>query len=139
MIQWTTLRARIGQLPASAWALGGFGAVLVVAAFAASPPAALFMLLAAGVWAWASQQARRFEIAESPERAGVAGLPELSPLLEALPDSALLVDAEGRIVSSNKAARRQMQFEARGQFLTSILRHPDVLEAVQATLQDGAT
>jgi two-component system phosphate regulon sensor histidine kinase PhoR len=32
-----------------------------------------------------------------------------------------------------------MQFEARGQFLTSILRHPDVLEAVQAAVHDGAT
>lgn len=133
------MRGRLGQVPASAWALGAIGAALLAAAFAASPPAALLMLLAAGVWAWASQQARRFEIAESPEGAGGAGLPELSPLLEALPDSALLVDAEGRIVSSNKAARRLMQFEARGQYLTSILRYPDVLEAVQGAVQEGAT
>jgi two-component system phosphate regulon sensor histidine kinase PhoR len=32
-----------------------------------------------------------------------------------------------------------MQFEARGQFLTSILRHPDVLEAVQAAVREGET
>lgn len=133
------MRGRLGQVPASAWALGAIGAVLLAAAFAASAPAAVLMLLAAGVWAWAGQQARRFEIAERPEGGSGAGLPELSPLLEALPDSALLVDAEGRIVSSNKAARRQMQFEARGQYLTSILRYPDVLEAVQGAVQESAT
>ncbi|HRP12082.1 MAG TPA: ATP-binding protein, partial [Terricaulis sp.] len=38
----------------------------------------------------------------------------------------------------NAAARRQMQFEARGQYLTSILRHPDVLEAVQLAVREGA-
>jgi two-component system phosphate regulon sensor histidine kinase PhoR len=49
------------------------------------------------------------------------------------------VDSESRIVGSNAAARRQMHFEERGQFLTSVLRHPDVLEAVQAAVREGAT
>jgi len=49
------------------------------------------------------------------------------------------VDASGRVSGSNAAARRRMQFETRGQFLTSIIRHPDVLEAVQSAVLDGAT
>ncbi len=32
-----------------------------------------------------------------------------------------------------------MRFEARGQFLTSILRHPDLLEAAQSAVNEGAT
>lgn len=68
-----------------------------------------------------------------------AGLDDLTPLLEALPDPALLIDAEGRIAGSNAAARRQMQFEAAGLFLSAILRHPDLLDAVQAAVHDGAT
>ena len=35
-----------------------------------------------------------------------------------LPDPAVLVDESGRIAGSNSAARRQMQFEMRGQFLS---------------------
>ncbi|MES1197117.1 MAG: ATP-binding protein [Pseudomonadota bacterium] len=75
----------------------------------------------------------------SPTQARPAGLHDLAPLLEAMPDPALLIDAEGRIAGSNKAARRQMQFEAAGLFLSSILRHPDLLDAVQAAVHDGAS
>jgi two-component system phosphate regulon sensor histidine kinase PhoR len=69
----------------------------------------------------------------------LVGLAELTPLLEALPDPALLVDENGRIAGSNAAARRQMRFEMRGQYLSSILRHPDVLEAANAAIRSGET
>jgi two-component system phosphate regulon sensor histidine kinase PhoR len=131
---------RLDRVPASAWAAMGLAAVLVLIAFANDAPAALLMALAAGVVVWAGREARRYIIEPvRDDTIELVGLAELAPLLEALPDPALLIDAEGRIVSSNAAARRQMQFEARGQFLTSILRHPDVLEAVQAAVHDGAT
>lgn len=139
MIHWTNVRGRLDRVPALAWAAGGLAAIAALMAFASSPAAAFLMVLAAGACFWAAREARRFIIPERDEQIEIVGLAELAPLLEALPDPALLVDAEGRIVSSNAAARRQMQFEARGQFLTSILRHPDVLEAVQAALHDGAT
>jgi two-component system, OmpR family, phosphate regulon sensor histidine kinase PhoR len=119
-----------------AGALAGLAALL---AFAASPIAALLMILAAAASYWTLREARRFVIAPRLGKAEQVGLGELTPLLEALPDPALLVDAERRVVGSNAAARRRMQFEARGQFLTSILRQPDVLDAVQAAVQDGAT
>lgn len=131
---------RLDRVPASAWAAAALAAVLTLVAFATNASAALFVAMAAGVAVWAGREARRYIIEPMrDDTIELVGLAELAPLLEALPDPALLIDAEGRIVSSNAAARRQMQFEARGQFLTSILRHPDVLEAVQAAVHDGAT
>lgn len=72
----------------------------------------------------------------APEPAPFAGL---APLLEAMPDPALLIDREGRIVGSNSPARRQLQFEAVGLRLSSILRHPGLNEAAEAAAIDGAT
>ena len=65
--------------------------------------------------------------------------PDLAPLLDALPEAALLIDGEGRIVGSNPEARRQLKFEARGPRLSSILRHPEILDAAQAAARDGAS
>jgi two-component system phosphate regulon sensor histidine kinase PhoR len=135
----TAARWRLDRVPALAWAAAALAVIAALLAFAASAPAALLMVLAAGACLWAARETRRFVIAPRAEQIELVGLAELAPLLEALPDPALLIDAEGRIVSSNAAARRQMQFEARGQFLTSILRHPDVLDAVQAAVREGAT
>lgn len=136
----TAVRRRLDRLPALAWAAGALALLAALLAFATSPQAAVLMVLAAAACFWTLREARRFIIAPRGDDAiELVGLTELAPLLEALPDPALLVDAEGRIVSSNTAARRQMQFEARGQFLTSILRHPDVLEAVQAAVREGDT
>ena len=133
-------RLRLDRMPAAAWAAAGLGALAAILAFATSVGAAVLMVLAAAAGFWAMREGERFVISSSSdEQIELVGLAELAPLLEALPDPALLVDAEGRIVSSNAAARRQMHFEARGQFLTSILRHPDVLEAVQAAVREGAT
>ncbi|HVK81460.1 MAG TPA: ATP-binding protein [Verrucomicrobiae bacterium] len=137
----TPPRLRLDRAPATAWAAGALAALLVVLAFANNGSVTLLVLLAAGITAWAVREARRFVIgpARTDDTIEFVGLAELAPLLEALPDPALLIDASQRIVSSNAAARRQMQFEARGQYLTSILRHPDVLEAVQAAVRDGET
>lgn len=132
-------RWRLDRAPALAWIAGALAVLAALLAFATSLPAAVLMVLAALACFWAAHEARRYTIDPRQEEIELVGLSELAPLLEALPDPALLIDAEGRIVSSNAAARRQMQFEARGQFLTSILRHPDVLDAVQAAVHDGAT
>jgi two-component system, OmpR family, phosphate regulon sensor histidine kinase PhoR len=134
------MRWRLDRLPAVAWAAMTAAALAVVMAFATSPQAALLMGVAAGSCFWAVREARRFIIApRASDKTGSVGLGELAPLIEALPDPALLIDDQGRIVGSNAAARRQMSFEARGQFLTSIIRHPDVLEGVQAAVQEGET
>jgi two-component system phosphate regulon sensor histidine kinase PhoR len=133
-------RLRLDRLPASAWAAVGLGALATRFAFTTNATSAVLMVLAAAAAFWALRENRRFVIASSgDDQIELVGLAELAPLLEGLPDPALLVDGEGRIVSSNAAVRRQMHFEARGQFLTSILRHPDVLEAVQGAVRDGVT
>lgn len=133
-------RFRLERVPAAAWAAGALGALAALLALTTSAAAAVLMVVAAAAAYWAMREARRFVIAPSgDDQIELVGLGELAPLLEAMPDPALLVDSEGRIVSSNAAARRQMHFEARGQFLTSILRHPDVLEAVQGAVREGET
>jgi two-component system phosphate regulon sensor histidine kinase PhoR len=133
-------RWRLDRVPAAAWAAIGLAGLATLLAFVTSASAAVLMVLAAAACFWAMREGRRFVIASTgDDQIELVGLAELAPLLEALPDPALLIDPEGRIVSSNAAARRQMHFETRGQFLTSILRHPDVLEAVQAAVREGVT
>ena len=132
-------RGRLDKVPALAWAAGALAVLAAIFAFTTNPLAAILMAGAAAACVWTMREAGRYDIASESDQIEFVGLAELAPLLEALPDPALLVNAENRIVSSNAAARRQMQFEARGQFLTSILRQPDVLDAVQAAVHDGAT
>ncbi len=133
-------RLRLDRLPAASWAAAVLAALAAVFAFTTNAGAAILMVLAAAATYWALRERQRFVISSSPDdQVGLVDLAGLAPLLEALPDPALLIDAESRIVGSNAAARRQMHFEARGQFLTSILRHPDVLEAVHGAVREGAT
>ena len=139
MMHWSAMRGRLNRAPAAVWAAGALAATAALIAFASSPGASVLMLAAAAACFWAAREARRFVIPERAEEIELVGLAELTPFLEALPDPALLVDAEGRVAGSNDAARTQMRFEARTQFLTSILRHPDVLEGVQDAVRDGLT
>lgn len=141
MEQAITLRRRLSRVPATIW-VGGAGVVLMaLLGFYASPVAAVLAgaAVACGVWLVVSARSSSTPFRSSTSEIELNGLQELAHLLEALPDPALLVDKEGRIAGSNAAARRQLQFEAAGLFLTAILRHPDVLDAVQAAVHDGAT
>lgn len=133
-------RWRLDRVPALAWAAGAAAVIAALVAAAVSAPAAALMVLAAAASVWAVREARRYVIAPQKQRDDIelVGLAELAPLLEALPDPALLIDAQNRIAGSNGAARRQMQFDRPGQFLTTILRYPELLEAVQAAVHDGA-
>jgi two-component system phosphate regulon sensor histidine kinase PhoR len=114
--------------------------LLAIAALALDFWAGVLGLAAVFALAWAMRENReRAAPAGGDDAIELVGLAELAPLLEALPDPALLINVQGRVVSSNLAARKHMQFEERSQFLTAILRQPDVLEAVQAAVHDGAT
>jgi two-component system phosphate regulon sensor histidine kinase PhoR len=137
VFQWRWLRQ-----PMAAWVAAAAGVAAVAAAFAINVAAALWMIiaaLAAFMAVRAVTDAARTVIAPRDDEIELVGLAELAPLLEALPDPALLVDESGRIAGSNAAARRQMQFEMRGQFLSSILRQPDVLDAANAAVRLGET
>jgi two-component system, OmpR family, phosphate regulon sensor histidine kinase PhoR len=58
--------------------------------------------------------------------------------LEVLPDAVLIVRREGtapaKILASNAAAREMLRIRAEEEQLVSVLRHPDVLAAVEDTL-----
>ncbi|EPY02900.1 ATP-binding protein [Magnetospirillum fulvum] len=55
-------------------------------------------------------------------------------LLDNLPDPLLLLDPTRRVVRANKAARLLFGRELGGRDITSFLRHPSVLEAIEAVL-----
>ncbi|GAM98207.1 phosphate regulon sensor protein PhoR [alpha proteobacterium U9-1i] len=123
-----------------AWAGAGIGVLAALVTVWTNPLAALFAAALGASLAWAATRtsaSRRFQPVARNDIV-IVGLRDLAPLLEALPDSALLIDVEGRVAGSNAAARRELQFEAAGLFLSSILRHPALLDAVQAAY-DGAT
>ncbi len=130
---------RLGKAPPLAWVAAVLAALALWAAIAAEPWVAVWIALAAVAGAWALRESGRFVIAPREAEQKLAGLAELGPLLEALPDPALLVDTDNRIAGSNAAARAQMQFEPRGQFLASVLRNPDVLDAVREAVGAGVT
>lgn len=60
---------------------------------------------------------------------------------EAIPDAVLVIRREGsapaKIVASNAAAREMLRIRAKEEQLVSVLRHPDVLAAVEDTLATG--
>jgi len=78
------------------------------------------------------------EVAPPPSESAKS-LTELAPFIEALPEATLLVDRNGRVVASNREARRQLQFEAQGLRLSAILRHPEILDAAHGASVDGIT
>jgi len=126
-----------------AWLAAAASAAAVATGLAGAPiAAALASTLAAGA-GFRAAQARPKPADRRPDipalAASIAALDQLAPLIEALPDPALLIDREGRIAGSNAAARRQLQFEASGLRLSAILRHPELLDAAQAAAHDGAS
>lgn len=109
------------------WALAPFGAGLV------------------GLLGLLSALAAAFWLRPKPQKPALDSLPptaqaqmrDLVPLLEALPEPALVIDREGRIAGSNAAVRKQLEFEASGLRLSAILRHPELLDGAQAAAEDG--
>jgi two-component system phosphate regulon sensor histidine kinase PhoR len=63
---------------------------------------------------------------------------QMGPILEAMPDPAVLVDADGRIASANAAARRMLGFATPGLRMSSVLRRPELLDAIDSAARDGA-
>jgi two-component system phosphate regulon sensor histidine kinase PhoR len=142
MSRTAAIRRRLEKAPPAVWTAAAAGVLALSFALSVSVVAAVLMIIAgaAGLLAFRAVRDSGHTIAASlDEEIELVGLAELTPLLEALPDPAVLVDEGGRIAGSNSAARRQMQFEMRGQFLSSILRQPDVLDAATAAVRQGET
>ena len=70
-----------------------------------------------------------------------SSLPVLAPiareLLEQLPDPLLLVDADGRVVSANRAMREVIGVDVERKHVSALLRTPAVLEALARTAASG--
>jgi two-component system phosphate regulon sensor histidine kinase PhoR len=59
-------------------------------------------------------------------------------LLDALPDSLLVLGRDGRIVRANGAARALFGEAVRGRPVTSVIRHPALLDAIDTVQAGGA-
>ncbi len=64
--------------------------------------------------------------------AGIA--PLLGPVIDAIPDPLLLLDAGRRVLAANAAARELLGPRGTGRDLSLWLRHPEVLDAVAAVM-----
>jgi len=67
---------------------------------------------------------------EAEEREARETVRRAARLLDALPDPLLTIDADGRILRDNAAARELFGTALAGRPLTDVVRHPDVLRAV---------
>jgi len=75
------------------------------------------------------------------EQSNGSALPVLGPLarqmLEQLPDPLMLVDADGRVVSANRAMRGVIGVDVERKHVSALLRTPAVLEALSRTAEAG--
>jgi two-component system phosphate regulon sensor histidine kinase PhoR len=60
-----------------------------------------------------------------------------SALIEALPEPAMYIDAEGRVEAANAAARSQFRFVGAEPLLSAVVRRPELLDAVALARADG--
>lgn len=58
-------------------------------------------------------------------------------LVEALPEPALYIDAQGRVEAANPAARQTFRFVGAEPQLTAVVRRPELLDAVASAWQSG--
>ncbi len=58
-------------------------------------------------------------------------------LVEALPEAAMYIDAQGKVEAANQAARRQFRFVAPDPMLSAVVRRPELLDAVAAARRTG--
>ncbi|WP_162918784.1 ATP-binding protein [Taklimakanibacter deserti] len=63
----------------------------------------------------------------------------MTALIGALPDPIMLLDAHGLVASANGKARDLLNMDPEGQHISSAIRAPAILEAVQAVLEHGGT
>ena len=96
--------------------------------------AVIALIIAGAVWT-----ARRTETLTpvQPAEAPVDTEPVERRILDELPDPVILLNASRNIISANQAARKLFNITEMGRDLTIALRHPAVLDAVDASLAGG--
>ena len=58
-------------------------------------------------------------------------------LIEALPEPAMYIDAQGKVEAANAAARKQFRFVVADPVLSAVVRRPELLDAVAAVRRGG--
>ncbi len=128
--------ARLAMAGTAICALASLGLLAMHALVLAAGASVAAVFGACSAWLWL-RPALEMRKDGAPQPGPQAQLRDLAPLLEALPEPALVVDREGRISGSNAVVRKQLEFEASGLRLSAILRHPELLDAAQAAAEDG--
>ncbi len=59
-------------------------------------------------------------------------------MVDALPEPAMYIDAQGKVEAANPAARRQFRFLSAGPLLTVAVRRPELIDAVETVRNGGA-
>ena len=133
---------------AAAAAIACLAGVLLAAGDGTRTLGLLIAAAAAGAILWTVWRTRE---APAPAQAAAAPVPapvaatlpqpdtaQIDAVIEALPDPALLIDRFGRIAAANAAARRMLNFATTGLRLSAVMRRPELLDAVDAAIEDGA-
>jgi two-component system phosphate regulon sensor histidine kinase PhoR len=126
------------------WCLAG-GLALGAAATILPPPYALWTLLggmAASAFAAIVLGGSRAKESQAIAAAGAHGTAGLLPLrvgevLERLPDPFMLLDEAGRVILANKAMVAVIGTDTQRKHVSSVLRTPAVLQAVERTAATG--
>jgi two-component system, OmpR family, phosphate regulon sensor histidine kinase PhoR len=89
------------------------------------------------IWPWKKTNGAASAAAELRDRTFAQDA--LTALIGALPDPVMLLDDHGVVKSANGKARDLLNMDPEGQHLTSAIRAPQILEAMQAVLAHGGT
>lgn len=109
-------------------------ALLILAGAIDVGPGALLAALIAGGGMWSARRQRRVAPVEQKTET-VERAPVERRVLDELPDPVILVGGARQIVSANQAAGELFNIGAPGRDLALALRHPSVLDAVDAALE----
>jgi two-component system phosphate regulon sensor histidine kinase PhoR len=89
------------------------------------------------IWPWKKNNGAAAAALDLRERASAQDA--LTGLITALPDPVLLLDSQGLVLGANGKARDLLNMDPEGQHISSAIRAPAILEAVQAVLEHGGT
>jgi two-component system phosphate regulon sensor histidine kinase PhoR len=89
------------------------------------------------IWPWKKNNGAATAALDLRER--TSSRDALTALIGALPDPTMLLDAHGVVLSANGKARDLLNMDPEGQHISSAIRAPAILEAVQAVLAHGGT
>ncbi len=58
-------------------------------------------------------------------------------IIDALPEPAMYIDAQGKVEAANAAARKQFRFVGQGPLLSAVVRRPELLDSVAAARRES--